>query len=51
MNRIDKSLRQTMVPDKQKATQSAPVRLSSDSNDFAEYDYFYYLVSSGAIKI
>lgn len=46
MNRIDKSLRQMMIPDKQKTTQSAPMRLSSDSNDFAEYDYFYYLVEN-----
>lgn len=46
LKRIDKSLRQIMVLDKQKAQQSAPIRISSDSNDFAEYDYFYYLVEN-----
>ncbi len=46
MNKIDKSLRQMMIPDKQKPQQSVPGRLSSDSTDFAEYDYFYYLVEN-----
>lgn len=46
LTKIDKSLRQIMVLDKQKAQQSAPIHISSDSNDFAEYDYFYYLVEN-----
>ena len=46
LTKIDKSIRQLMTPQQQAAQQSAPSRLDSDSNDFAEYDYFYYLVEN-----
>lgn len=44
--KIDKSIRQLMTPQQQSAQQSTPSRLNSDGNDFAEYDYFYYLVEN-----
>ena len=44
--KIDKSIRQLMTPQQQPTQQSAPSRLNSDENDFAEYDYFYYLVEN-----
>ena len=46
MTKIDKSIRQLMTPQQQTTQQSAPSRINSDSNDFAEYDYFYYLVEN-----
>lgn len=46
LTKIDKSIRQLMAPQQQPTQQSAPSRLNSDSNDFAEYDYFYYLVEN-----
>lgn len=44
--KIDKSIRQLMTPQQQTAQQSTPSRLNTDGNDFAEYDYFYYLVEN-----
>lgn len=44
--KIDKSIRQLMAPQHQAAQQSAPARLNSDGDDFAVYDYFYYLVEN-----
>ena len=35
-----------MTPQQPTAQQSAPSRLNTDENDFAEYDYFYYLVEN-----
>lgn len=46
MNKIDKSLRQIMVPQNQPQPQGSPSRLNSEENSFAEYDYFYYLVEN-----
>lgn len=46
MNKIDKSLRQMMVPEKPQAQQSAPAHPGAEAADFAEYDYFYYLVEN-----
>ena len=46
LSKIDKSIRQLMTPQKQTAQQSTPSRINSDNNDFAEYDYFYYLVEN-----
>ncbi len=46
MNKIDKSLLQMMTHKRQQVQQNAPSRLNSDSTDFAEYDYFYYLVEN-----
>lgn len=46
LTKIDKSIRQLMTPQQQSTQQSAPSRLNSDGNDFAEYDYFYYLVEN-----
>ena len=44
--KIDKSIRQLMTPQQQTAQQSTQSRLNTDGNDFAEYDYFYYLVEN-----
>lgn len=44
--KIDKSIRQLMTPQQQTAQQSTQLRLNTDGNDFAEYDYFYYLVEN-----
>lgn len=44
--KIDKSIRQLMTPQQQAAQQSTPARLNSDGDDFAVYDYFYYLVEN-----
>lgn len=46
LTKIDKSIRQLMTPQQQPAQQSVPARLNSEGNDFAEYDYFYYLVEN-----
>ena len=46
LTKIDKSIRQLMTPQQQTAQQSKPSRLNTDWNDFAEYDYFYYLVEN-----
>lgn len=46
LTKIDKSIRQLMIPQQQSTQQSAPSRLNSDGNDFAEYDYFYYFVEN-----
>lgn len=46
LTKIDKSIRQLMAPQQQSTQQSTPSRLNSDGNDFAEYDYFYYLVEN-----
>lgn len=46
LTKIDKSIRQLMTPQQQAAQQSAPTRLNSDGDDFAVYDYFYYLVEN-----
>lgn len=46
LTKIDKSIRQLMTPQQQVAQQSTPSRLNSHGNDFAEYDYFYYLVEN-----
>lgn len=46
LTKIDKSIRQLMTPQQQTAQQSTPSRLNTDGNDFAEYDYFYYLVEN-----
>ena len=46
LRKIDKSIRQLMAPQQQSTQQSTPSRLNSDGNDFAEYDYFYYLVEN-----
>ena len=46
LTKIDKSIRQLMTPQQQTARQSTPSRLNTDGNDFAEYDYFYYLVEN-----
>lgn len=35
-----------MTPQQQTAQQSTQSRLNTDGNDFAEYDYFYYLVEN-----
>lgn len=44
--KIDKSIRQLMTPQQRATHQSAPSRITSDVNDFVEYDYFYYLVEN-----
>ncbi|MCX4263655.1 MAG: AAA family ATPase [Muribaculaceae bacterium] len=44
--KIDKSIRQLMVPEQQPMQQPVLSRLDTDCNDFAEYDYFYYLVEN-----
>ncbi len=44
--KVDKSIRQLMTPQKPTAQQSVAPRLSSDSVDFAEFDYFYYLIEN-----
>ena len=46
LTKIDKSIRQLMTPQQQTAQQSIPSRLNTNGNDFAEYDYFYYLVEN-----
>lgn len=46
LTKIDKSIRQLMTPQQQPAQQSIQSRLNSDGNDFADYDYFYYLVEN-----
>lgn len=46
LTKIDKSIRQLMTPQQQTTQQSAPLRINSDNNDFAEFDYFYYLVEN-----
>lgn len=46
LTKIDKSIRQLMTPQQKTTQQSAPSRINSDANDFAEYDYFYYLVEN-----
>lgn len=46
LTKIDKSIRQLMTPQQKTPQQSAPSRINSDANDFAEYDYFYYLVEN-----
>lgn len=46
LTKIDKSIRQLMTPQQHTAQQSAPSRINSDGDDFAEYDYFYYLVEN-----
>lgn len=46
LNRIDKSLRQLMVPQNQQTGGNSFTAHNSESNTFAEYDYFYYLVEN-----
>ena len=46
LNRIDKSLRQLMVPQNQQTGGNSFIAHNSESNTFAEYDYFYYLVEN-----
>ena len=46
LTKIDRSIRQLMTPSRQTTHQSAPSRLNTDKYDFAEYDYFYYLVEN-----
>ena len=43
---IEKTIRQIMTPQKQNHLQSVPSRLNAEGNDFAEYEYFYYLVEN-----
>lgn len=45
LNRIDKLIRQMMTAQSQQL-QSRPSILNSENNNFAEYDYFYYLVEN-----
>ncbi|MBD5328035.1 MAG: AAA domain-containing protein [Bacteroides sp.] len=44
--KIDKSIRRLMTPQKPTSQQEVAPRLSSDSVDFAEFDYFYYLIEN-----
>lgn len=49
LSKIDKSIRQVMAPQGQQGeqtVQSQTIRRGSGSNEFAEYDYFYYLVEN-----
>ena len=46
LNKIDKSLRQLMVPQNQQTGGNSFTAHNSESNTFAEYDYFYYLVEN-----
>lgn len=46
LNKIDKSLRQLMVPQKPQTGGNSFTAQTVDSNAFAEYDYFYYLVEN-----
>lgn len=46
LNKIDKQIRQMMTPQKQESQPSKTPSLNSSGNDFAEYDYFYYLIEN-----
>ncbi len=49
LNKIDKSIRQVVVPQGQQgrqAGQAQAIQRGADTNEFAEYDYFYYLVEN-----
>lgn len=46
LSKIDKQLRQLMIPQKQESQPSKAPALNSLDSDFAEYDYFYYLVEN-----
>lgn len=45
LNRIDKSIRQVMTPQNNQSTPKPP-SIDINATEFAEYDYFYYLVEN-----
>ncbi|MCM1520230.1 MAG: AAA family ATPase [Lachnoclostridium sp.] len=46
LGKIEKSLRQMMTPQSGKQAAPRPSGLNINTNEFAEYDYFYYLVEN-----
>lgn len=46
LTKIDKSIRQLMTPQQQTSQQNVAPRINQDSSDFAEFDYFYYLIEN-----
>lgn len=46
MGKIDKQIRQMISSDKQEESLSAPASPQKNETNFAEYDYFYYLIEN-----